>query len=260
MKAAGRPAAQACSTAWCPILLACDEATPDQSARRPRWVQVVGWAACRAQLQMPANCPYPFLPPLSLQVVLAVVLNPTSPIGRKWRRLRQAAAEGALGARGSRVPGSSDEAEEDEEGGAGYDTRLYASHMSDRQASAEAELQRQARQQQLEEEGLTLTPYDAVRATVRDRLLPTGTPPSAGVPGRTPPKRRLSLGGSPSSSPAQPGVNGHGGSPAQLSSNGGGSPGGIEMAALAVPHRSRGDLSPIAESLADSPRSSHSLV
>ncbi len=191
------------------------------------------------------------------------MLNPTSPIGRKWRRLRQAAAESALGARGPRVGGSSDEVEQDDEDGtAGYDTRLYASHMSDRQLSAEAERQRQARQQQLEEQGLTLTPYDAVRSTVRDRLLPTGTPPSAGVPGRTPPpKRRLNLGGgSPGSSPAPPGSSGGGSpSPVQLGSSGG-SPGGIEMAPLTGHSRGRGDLSPIAESLAESPRSSQSLA
>lgn len=199
------------------------------------------------------------------QVVLAVVLNPTSPIGRKWRRLRQAAAEGALGGRsGPRVGGSSDDFEEDEEEGAGYDTRLYASHMNDQQRSAEVERQRLARQQQLEEQGVTLTPYDAVRTTVRDRLLPTGTPPSAGVPGRLPPKRRLSLGGSPggSPSPVQPGSGSRNGSPSpvQLGSGSGGSPGGIEMAALSAHMRGRGDLSPIAESLAESPRSSHSLV
>lgn len=174
------------------------------------------------------------------------MLNPTSPIGRKWRRLRLAAAEGARGSPPRRGgSGSEGEEEDEEEGGAGYDTRLYSSHMSERQLAAESERQRQARQQQLEEEGLSLAPYDSVRSTVRDRLLPSGTPPSAGAVRVTPPKRRLNLGGgSPGGSPGQPG---------------GGSPGGIEMAPLGGV-RSRGDLSPIAESLAESPRSSHSLA
>ena len=198
-----------------------------------------------------SHAPLPRHAPPHLQVTLAVVLNPTSPIGRKWRRLRLAAAEGALGSRSAspaRRGGSGGlEGEDEEEGGAGYDTRLYSSHMSERQLAAEAERQRLARQQQLEEEGLSLEPYDAVRSTVRDRLLPSGTPPSAGAVRLTPPKRRLNLGGSgsPGGSPSQPG---------------GGSPGGIEMAPLGGGPRSRGDLSPIAESLAESPRSSHSLA
>ena len=124
-----------------------------------------------------------------LQVTLVVVLRPSSRIARKWRRL------GGWSQAGRQQISDNDEDEGD--GGEGFDTRLYAVHMSDSQAAeaadAEAEQQRQARQRQLEQQGLSLTLYDAVRNTVRDRLLPIPSPSSAALP-VAPPMRRISVG------------------------------------------------------------------
>lgn len=164
-------------------------------------------------------------------LTLVVVLNPRSRMGRRWRRLQRGGAA-RLGF--AAPPGSGDsEDDDDEEGGSGFDTRRYASHLSDAQLAAETERQRAARQQQLEQEGLSLAPYEAVRATVRDRLLPTG-PQSAGAApgGPSPPPRRLQLGGSPSRSPAR--------SPAGS---------GVELAAMGgTSGRRAGVLSPVPES------------
>lgn len=101
--------------------------------------------------------------------VLAVVLNPSSRMGHKWRRLRGDAEPG-------RHSSDADGFDADELG----------------EATLEAQRQRAARQQQLEQDGLSLTPYDAVRSAVRDRLVPAGAPSSAPA-GGTPPKRRLQL-------------------------------------------------------------------
>ncbi|KAL4457576.1 hypothetical protein ABPG75_012441 [Micractinium tetrahymenae] len=130
-------------------------------------------------------------------VTLAVVLRPASRLGRSWRR---------LGGTGQRRGLGSDEEEGDEEA-EGYDTRLYAAHMSDaelhEEAAAEAQRQRRLRQQQLEEEGLSLTRYEDVRSAVRGQLQPIPASPlgptcggggSGAAPASLPP-RRLALGG-----------------------------------------------------------------
>lgn len=140
-----------------------------------------------------------WLPPhrALLQVTLAVVLRPTSRLGRTWRRLdgrrRLVGGGGILG-------GGEDE------DGEGYDTRLYgSSHLSDRElaeeAAVEAQRQRRLRQQQLEQEGLSLAPYEDARTVVRGQLQPIPAPPmgtaaAAGAAGAAPsslPPRRLAL-------------------------------------------------------------------
>jgi hypothetical protein len=82
-----------------------------------------------------------------------------------------------------------DDDDEDEDSSGGVGTRQYATHMSEGDAAAtaaEAEAQR-LRQQQLEQEGLSLTGYDAVKDSVRDRLIPFGSPSlAAPLPTRRP--------------------------------------------------------------------------
>ncbi|PSC72656.1 protease 2 isoform A [Micractinium conductrix] len=154
-------------------------------------------------------------------VTLVVVLHPKSRLGRNWRRLGAGAGEGGGGRRGLGLRlgslglgGANDDDDEEEEEGEGYDTRLYASHLSDaelaEEAVAEAERQRRLRRQQLEQQGLSLTPYDDVRSAVRSQL---PAAPAAGVVAAPP--RRLNL-GSGGGSPAA------GGSLEMAAMNGGG--------------------------------------
>ena len=135
-------------------------------------------------------------------VTLAVVLNPGSRFGRRWRRLGgDGGGDGDL-----RGLGVGEDGEGGDGGGLeGFDTRRYSAHMSEEElaaaAAAEADRMRRARRRQLQQEGLSLAPYDSVRATVREQLLPAGAQPSAPL-AATPPKRRLAPGGgSPSRSP-----------------------------------------------------------
>ena len=125
--------------------------------------------------------------PCLLQVTLAVVLHPASRLGSRWRRL----ASGVPG--GSGGGGVDDDDDDEEDSSGGFDTRQYAGHMSegDAAAAAEAEAQRlrRLRQQQLEQEGVSLTGYDAVKESVRDRLIPFGSPSSAAPL----PTRRLTI-------------------------------------------------------------------
>lgn len=132
------------------------------------------------------------------QVTLAVVLRPAARLGRSWRRLGGGGRRPGLGGHGG-------EGDDEDEEGEGYDTRLYASHMSDaeltEEAAAEAQRLRRARQEQLQEQGLSLTRYQDVRTTVRGQLQPIPAPPlgaaggsGGGAPAPLPP-RRLALGG-----------------------------------------------------------------
>ena len=113
-----------------------------------------------------------------LQVTLVLALRPAS---HKWHR-----AGGC--------ESTSGEQDSDEE--TGFDTRLYTAHMSgSRAAEAAADVARQlkARQQQLEAQGVSLTSYDSVHDTIRERLLPIPSPSSAALAAASPP-RRLSHG------------------------------------------------------------------
>jgi hypothetical protein len=126
--------------------------------------------------------------PCTLQVTLVMVLRPSSRIARKWARLNGWHGEG-------RRRGLSGEEEDDEEedGGQGFDTRLYSAHMGARGATEVAEAAEEERQRQLRQlqaQGLSLESYDAVRDTVRDKLLPIPGPPSAALSDAKPQKKR----------------------------------------------------------------------
>ncbi|KAI3425089.1 hypothetical protein D9Q98_008467 [Chlorella vulgaris] len=121
-------------------------------------------------------------------VTLVMVLRPSSRIARKWARLNGWHGEG-------RRRGLSGEEEDDEEedGGQGFDTRLYSAHMGARGATEVAEAAEEGRQRQLRQlqaQGLSLESYDAVRDTVRDKLLPIPGPPSAALSDAKPQKKR----------------------------------------------------------------------
>lgn len=114
-------------------------------------------------------------------VTLAVVLRPASRL-RNWQRLGSSSG----GRRGARRLSSGEDEDDENEDGDGYDTRLYASHASDREqaadVAAEAERQRRLRQEQLEQQGLSLAEYGDVRSAVRGKLQPIPPPPPGAPP------------------------------------------------------------------------------